>query len=145
MKLLLFVQNLIKTERRGQHCKIKKLSRKKKKLWDKYRFTKNNNDYEAYQNCLIEFNHEKEEAIRRYEKNVISNKDTNPKRYYRYVSSKEKYKDITISLRDNEKNRRTQEDVPISLTIFSVQFLPSDRLILIILTTVQVYLKLCLI
>ena len=74
--------------------KIKKLSRKKRKLWDKYRFKKNNNDYEAYQNCLIEFNHEKEEAIRRYEKNVISNKDTNPKRYYRCVSSKEKLRII---------------------------------------------------
>ena len=42
-------------------------------------------------------------AIKAYEENIIANKKTNPKRFYKYVSRKEKYKNNTISLKQNDK------------------------------------------
>ena len=68
------------------------------KLWDKYKLSKNNNDHAAYKESIEEFNCEKGAAIRKYEENVMANKKTNPKHFYRYMSSKEKYKDNTTPL-----------------------------------------------
>ena len=71
--------------------KIRKLSKKKRKLWDKYRHSTTQYDYNKYKSCLNEFNNEKSIAIYNYENNIICNKKTNPKKYHRYVSRKDRY------------------------------------------------------
>ena len=78
---------------------IGKLSKIKRKKWDRYKFTRRRYDYEQYRTALSRFNTEKEEAIRRYEGNIIANKKTCPKKYYEYVGSKDKYSEAKISLK----------------------------------------------
>ena len=41
-------------------------------------------------------------AVLTYENNVIANKKTNPKKFYEYLSSYDKYEDKTITLLDGE-------------------------------------------
>ena len=78
--------------------RIGKLSKKKRIMWDKYKHSGNLLDHMNYRTALDNFNIAKEEAITSYERNVIANKNSNPKRYYRYVASKDKYKDNSMSL-----------------------------------------------
>ena len=80
--------------------KIKRLSLKKRKLWDKYKHTRSQRNYNAYKTCLSQFNAEKTRAILNYEKNIICNKKTNPKKYYNYVSRKDRYAKQQIILED---------------------------------------------
>ena len=80
---------------------IQKLSRKKRKMWDKYKKSYSNEHYNLYKEILNQFNEEKYDAVKKFENNIISNKKTNPKRYYKYVSKKDKYLDRKISLKQN--------------------------------------------
>ena len=73
------------------NAKIRKLSGKKRRLWDRYRYSSLQYDYNKYKLCLNEFNHEKSIAIYNYENNIICNKNTDPKKYHRYVSRKDRY------------------------------------------------------
>ena len=82
---------------------ISKLSEKKRRLWGRYRYTQSTSDYVKYRECLKNFNDEKFNAIRRFENKIISNKDSNPKTYHKYVSRKDRYKDTTISLVHDEE------------------------------------------
>ena len=77
---------------------IRRLSKRKRKLWDKYKITKTDYDFINYRNALGEFNAEKDFAVHQYENNIIAKKKCNPKQYYKYVSKRERYKDNTISL-----------------------------------------------
>ena len=81
--------------------KIARLSKKKRKLWDRYKYSKLDTDYRTYTNCLREFNCEKEIAIEKYEKQIICNKKTNKKKYYQYLSKKDKYRGNKIMLNNN--------------------------------------------
>ena len=78
---------------------VKKLSKKKRKKWDRYRYTKNVQDHAAYKEAEEKFNDVKESAIRRYEQNIIANKNTNRKRYYDYINKKDKYMNRKITLK----------------------------------------------
>ena len=78
---------------------IGKLSKIKRKKWDRYKYTNRRCDYEQYRAALKRFNIEKEEAIRKYEESIIANKKRQPKKYYDYVGSKDKYCDTKISLK----------------------------------------------
>ena len=49
--------------------------------------------------ALRDFNNEKHNAIKSYEENIIGNRNTNPKRFYKYCSSNDKYRDNTINLK----------------------------------------------
>ena len=80
--------------------KIRKLSMKKRKLWDKYKHSKTQNDYNAYKLCLSKFSDEKTKAISDYENKIICNKKSNPKKYYNYVSRKDRYAKQQIILED---------------------------------------------
>ena len=103
--------------------RIKRLSSKKRKLWDKYRFSHNQIDHNNYKSALNEFNREKETAIRQYENNVIANKSSNPKQYFRYVSRNDKYKDNSISLtRDGEVESDPEKCANLMNEFFSTVF-----------------------
>ena len=77
---------------------VKRLSKKKRKLWDKFKFTRSEVDYENYRNALSEFTFCKDNAVWDYENNIIAKKKCNPKQYYKYVSNRKNYTDDTISL-----------------------------------------------
>ena len=77
---------------------IGKLADKKRRQWDKYRRTEDPADYSRYQDALNEFTAAKNRAINNYENNVIANKKTSPKRYYKYVSLKNRYNDTKWQL-----------------------------------------------
>ena len=83
--------------------RIKKLSQKKRKAWDKYKYTKRDYDYQRYKETLVKFNDAKEEAIRNYEINIIANKKKDSKRYYKYVSQKDKYSNTKIVLKNGNE------------------------------------------
>ena len=81
---------------------VGRAAKRKRKMWDKYRRSRSAADYNAYKQPLKHFSDVKDNAIYRYENNIIANKNTNCKRYYNYVSRKNKYKNSQISLRINE-------------------------------------------
>ena len=70
---------------------VKKLSKKKRQMWHKYRNSLTQHDYNQYKNSLNKFNEEKSKAILNYENNIIGNKNSDMKKYYAYVSKKNKY------------------------------------------------------
>ena len=80
-----------------------KLSRRKRKKWDRYKFTGSEADYIEYRNALENFNQVKQNSIRKFETNIIANKKTNPKRYYKYVNKKDKYLNNRIILKDGNE------------------------------------------
>ncbi len=81
---------------------IARLSKKKRKIWDKYKGNKTNQNWLKYQQILDEFNSEKTKAIDNYEEKIASDKTVNPKQYYKYLSIKNKYKDNEIALNDED-------------------------------------------
>ena len=88
---------------------IKRLSKKKRKHWDKYKFTRTSHDYNLYRQSLVNFENEKNIAITQYEERIIANKNTNPKAYYRYVSSKDKYNHNKIILKNGSSTENDQK------------------------------------
>ena len=88
---------------------ISKLAKKKRKDWDRYKYTKTIYDYETYKITLNQFNLAKDEAVRNFEHNIIGNKNRNRKLYYNYVSGKSKYENNKIILKSGEK-METEED-----------------------------------
>ena len=62
-----------------------------------------------YVNCLEEFNRQRDLAIEKYEKEIICNKKTNVKKYYNYLSRKEKYAGNRISLKNNGRIENDEE------------------------------------
>ena len=82
---------------------LKKLATKKRNKWDKYKFSKSSEDYIEYRSVLNEFTDEKEKAVLNYETKIITGKNTNSKRYYRYVSRKKKYNSNKINLLVNDE------------------------------------------
>ena len=93
----------IKTKRAPWSTRyVGKLSKTKRNKWDRYKYTKTRYDYEQYRTALYRFNTGKEEAIRRYEMNIIANKRSRPKSYYDYVGSKNKYCDTKMSIKSND-------------------------------------------
>ena len=94
--------------------KIGKLSKIKRKKWDRYKFSKSQTDYIHYQDALKNFLDEKDKAVLDFEKNIRANKKTNPKKYYNYVSRKSKYsnKKIVLKFHDEvETNDRKCADI----------------------------------
>ena len=81
---------------------IRKLSKDIRRAWDKYKYTKTEIDYQRYKEKLVKFDGAKEEVIRKYEVNIIANKKSNMKRYYKYVSQKNKYSDPRIVLNKDD-------------------------------------------
>ena len=79
---------------------VSKLSDKKRRLWNRYKCTGLQSDYEGYQQVLRIFNEKKNEAIVAYEMKIINNKNNNYKRYCRYVSKKQRYGKQSIILKD---------------------------------------------
>ena len=67
-------------------------------MWNKYKYSRNELDFQNYGTCLEDFNSVKDDTIISYEKEIISNKNSNPKKYHRYVASKDIYKDSSLSL-----------------------------------------------
>ena len=78
------------------------LSRRKRKLWDKYKFSGLAADYENYKNVRNSFDQKKDIAILNYENKIIAGKNTNPKQFYNYVSLKNKYGHNKIVLNHND-------------------------------------------
>ena len=64
----------------NEERQVKKLSRKKRKMWHKYRNSLLQSDYELYKGALNIFNDEKSRAILDFENNIIANKNTNLKK-----------------------------------------------------------------
>ena len=70
---------------------IRNLAHKKRNKWDKYKNSPTELEYNSYKNTLNRFNEEKEKAILNYENGIIASKNSNPKKFYNYVSRKNKY------------------------------------------------------
>ena len=58
---------------------ISEVAKKKRKDWDRYKYTKTIYDYETYKITLNQFNLAKDEAVRNFEHNIIGNKNRNRK------------------------------------------------------------------
>ena len=91
--------------------KIRKLAENKRKKWDKYRYTGTDETYEEYKEALNLFTREKNAAIRTHETKLVKNKCANPKPYYKYLSSRSRYKSNQISLL-NELNTIISDEKP---------------------------------
>ena len=89
---------------------IQKIAKRKRQQWDRYRYSNSENDYETYKNSLRLLNDAKNDAIVHFENNIICNKNTNKKKYYRYVSNKNQYKNQNIVLNDDENNVHSDEN-----------------------------------
>ena len=81
---------------------VKKLSKKKRKMWHKYKNSLLQSDYELYKSALNTFNDEKSRAILNFENNIIANKNTNLKKYYAYISKKNKYSNNKVCLKKED-------------------------------------------
>ena len=82
--------------------KIRKLADIKRRKWDNYKNERNDANYEEYKKALNRFTREKNEAIRMHEQRLVKNKKSSPKPYYKYLSSKSKYRSNQVSLLNNE-------------------------------------------
>ena len=82
---------------------IERLARRKRSKWDKYRRSRDINDYEVYKNGLKNFNEAKATAIIDYENRIIASKNTDAKKYYKYVSFKNKYKNQKITMKNGDE------------------------------------------
>ena len=82
--------------------RVRNLAIKKRKLWDKYKTSELQSDYENYKAVRNEFNQKKDIAILNYENKIIAGKNSNPKQFYNYVSLKNKYGDNKIVLKHND-------------------------------------------
>ena len=86
---------------------IKKLAIKKRMAWDRFKYTMLDDDYNRYKEKLKEFCEAKDISIRKYEYDIIANKNVNRKQYYRYVNKNDKYLNRKICL---EKHGAVIED-----------------------------------
>ena len=82
--------------------RIEQLAKIKRNLWDRYRRTQDRADYANYKRALNDFNHEKDLAIENYETTVLANKNTNKKKYFNYISKKNKYSDNKMTLKNGD-------------------------------------------
>ena len=80
-----------------------KPANKKRAKNDKYKFLKTAEDYATYGASLNAFTAEKNTTIKMYENNVITFKNSNPKKFSNYVYRKRKYKDTKIILKDSDE------------------------------------------
>ena len=79
-----------------------KVIRKKRKLWDKYRQSKDYRDYLEFKSAEKEVKVQIKLAQKLFEENLVKNLKQNPKAFYSYVRSKSRTKDIIGPLKDND-------------------------------------------
>ena len=82
---------------------IERLSKRKRDKWDKYRHTGEARHYNEYKQVLNDFNEEKLISVLNHENNVIASKNTDAKKYYKYVSFKNKYKKQKIAIKSGDE------------------------------------------
>ena len=70
-------------------------------MCDKYMKSYSIEHYSLYKEIFNQFNEEKYDPKKKLKNNIISNEKTNPKRYYKYVSKKDKYLERKIGLKQN--------------------------------------------
>ena len=88
--------------------KLRKLYRKKERSWKNLKKHGTSLHWDRFRAARNAFNAMKEDAIIKYEKDIIHGKKSNKKRYYRYLSSKNPYPKNEFVL----KNQNTLETEP---------------------------------
>ena len=86
-----------------------RIIRKKRKLWDKYRQSKEHRDYLEFKAAEKKVKSEIRLAQKNFEEDLVSNLKQNPKAFYSYVRSKSKTKD-TIGPLIDEVGTVTHDD-----------------------------------
>ena len=92
---------------------IEKLARKKRKTYDRYKHSgakQYGPEFEIYSETCRMFNNEKDKAVRRYEEKIVANKNSDPKRYYSYLSSKPRYRDTSLPLQDERGEEHSESN-----------------------------------
>ena len=82
--------------------RISKLAAKKRRKWHVYKSSLLQTDYDIFKSVLNEFSDAKNEAVLKYENNIIAGRDRNPKKYYNYISKRKKYGCNKIALKHDD-------------------------------------------
>ena len=82
------------------NIKVKRLLKKRNKIWKRYRCTKSHADYERYKTSRKQVTKELRKARKVFEEKLAQDVTDNPKSFYRYMCSRTKSKDKVGPLKD---------------------------------------------
>ena len=94
--------------------------KKKHQTWNKYKRTRNDEDYKLYCRARNQERKAARQAIKAFEKNIAKNIKSNPKSFHKYVQSRTKVKTGVSDLEVNGKNISTDSQKAEALNNFFV-------------------------